>query len=191
MLKTRPTPLPGHILEAALDIWTRAGEQHLIPITGCSMLPLIREGDQALVRHGWGKVRRGDVLVFRHKGTLIAHRVLRIYQGQVEPTFMTKGDNSCQPDPLVKANEIVGLVLTVKRGGRSMSLDTPAWRIVGWLIAVSTLAWMKLYGWGRAFKHRVWGPQPTRLTTFLRRGRQAFSSLLLKIVGIVFCRWEK
>jgi signal peptidase I len=191
MLKTNQAPPPAHILEAALEVWTQAGGEHSIPITGCSMLPLLRDGDEVLVRHGWADARRGDVVVFRHKGTLIAHRVLRIYQGQVEPTLITKGDNSPRLDSPVKANEIVGRVLTVKRGGRSMLLDTPAWRIVGWLIAVSTLAWIELRGWGRAFEHRVWGPQSARLTTFLQWGRRAFSSFSRKMVGIVFCRWKE
>jgi signal peptidase I len=171
---TKGTRLPCSVLEVALDAWGRAGQQHLIPISGRSMLPAIHDGDHALVSHGCAGVRPGDVIVFRHTGTLIAHRVLRIERGDDGPTFVTKGDNAPQFDPRLSADEIVGRVLAIERGGRHTSLDTGAWRILGWLIAVSTLAWTRLYGWCQALKQRLLGPQPNRVTSCvvatLRRG---------------------
>jgi signal peptidase I len=187
---TKRAPLPGHVLEAALDVWSQAGERHFVPITGGSMLPLIRDGDRALVAHGCTGVRQGDVIVFRHEGRLIAHRVLRIRRSEAGLTFVTKGDNASQFDPPLSADEIVGRVLAVERGGQYMSLDTAVWRMLGWLIAVGTLAWTKLYGWSQALKQRLLGPQPNRLTALLRRSALAFFSLALKFVRAVFCRWE-
>jgi signal peptidase I len=187
---TKPVPLPGYVLEAVLDAWGQAGEQHFIPITGRSMVPLIQDGDHVLVAHGCAGVRRGDVIVLRREGRLIAHRVLRIYSGDAGPAFVTKGDNASQFDSPLSADEIVGRVLTVKRGDRYMSLDTTVWRIVGWLFAVCVLAWTKLYSWGRDLKHRLLGPQPNRLTAFLRRSALAFFSLALKIVQAVLGRWK-
>jgi len=184
-------PLPAYVLEAALDVWSQVGGQHLIPITGRSMSPSIQDGDLVLVAHGYADVRRGDVVVFRHEGRLIAHRVLCVYGGDVGPTFVTKGDNVFQFDPPLKAEEIVGRVLSVERGGRHMSLDTAAWRTLGWLIAVGTLAWTKLYGWGQSLKQRLLGPQPNRLTAFLRRSALASFSLALEVAQGVFCRWEE
>ncbi len=187
---TKGAPLPGHVLEAVLDVWGQAGEQHFIPITGNSMLPLIRDGDHVLVAHGCAGLRRGDVVVFRHEGRLIAHRVLCIYDGDARPTFVTKGDNAPQFDSPLSADEIVGRVLAVERGSRYMPLDTAAWRVLGWLMAVSTLAWTKLYGWSRDLKQRLLGPQPNRLTAFLRQSALAFFSLVLKVVQAVVCRWK-
>jgi signal peptidase I len=187
---TKPAPLPGHVLEAVLDVWSQAGEQHFIPIAGGSMLPLIRDGDQALVAHGHAGVRRGDVIVFRREGQLIAHRVLHIYVGDDGPTFVTKGDNAPQLDSPLSADEVVGRVLAIERGNRYMSLDTTAWQIVGWLIAVGTLVWVKLYGWSQDLKQRLLGPQPNRLTTFLRRSALAFFSLALQVVQAILCRWK-
>ncbi len=140
-----------------MDLWGQAGGQHFIPITGRSMLPLFQEGDRVLVAHGRAGVRRGDVIIFRRKGSLIAHRVLRIYHRQSEPVFITKGDNAAHFDPPLHAGEVIGRVLAIEREGRRMPLDTTAWRIVGWLIAASTLAWTQLYGWGRRLKRRFWG----------------------------------
>ena len=188
---TKPAPLPGYVLKAVLDVWGQAGKQHFIPIAGRSMVPLIEDGDHVLVAHGCAGVRRGDVVVFRHQGRLIAHRVLRIHSNDAGPTFVTKGDNTTQFDSPLSADEIVGRVLTVKRGDRYMSLDTTVWRIVGWLFAVSMLAWTKLYSWGRALKQRLLGPQPNRLTAFLRRSALAFFSLVLQVVQAVVCRWKE
>ena len=189
-LNTKGSPLPGHVLEAVLEVWGQAGEQHFIPITGSSMLPLIRDGDHVLVAHGCAGVRQGDVVVFRRRGQLIAHRVLCICDGGAGSTFVTKGDHASQFDSPLSADEIVGRVLAVERGNRYMPLDTAAWRMLGWLMAVSTLAWIKLYGWSRDLKQRLLGPQPNRLTAFVRRSALAFSSLVLKVVQAVVCRWK-
>lgn len=190
-LPHRNAGLPDHVLEAALDVWSQARSRHVIPITGSSMLPLIWDGDHVLVAHGPAGVRRGDVIVFRCEGRLVAHRVLCIYGDDTGITFVTKGDNALHLDPPVNADEMVGRVLSVRRGKQSMSLDTPAWRRLGWLIAVSTLAWIKLYAQGRDLKHGLLGPQPSRLTPFLRRGALACFSLVLKVMQAIAGRWKK
>jgi hypothetical protein len=125
-----PASLPNSVLEAALDVWGQVGEQHLIPITGRSMLPAIQDGDRVLVAHGCTGVQRGDVVVFRHAGGLVAHRVLRLYAGDAGPTFVTKGGNAPQCDPPLNAGEIVGRALAVERDGRRMSLDLDRKRLI-------------------------------------------------------------
>jgi hypothetical protein len=187
---TTRKPLPTPVLEAALNLWEQTEGQHLIPITGCSMLPFIQDGDRLLVAHGTIGARRGDVVVFRRKGKLIAHRVLYICDGDGGPAFITKGDGVSDLDPAVTADEMVGRVLAVKRGERYMSLDTAAWRTLGWLIALGTPAWAKLYSWGRTLKQRLLGPRPNRLTTLMRRGAMASSSLALKVLQAIACRWK-
>ncbi len=190
--KTGRVPPSDHVLEAALDVWGQAGGRHLLSITGNSMNPSIWDGDRVLVAHGCTGVRPGDVVVFRHGGNLIAHRVLRIYEGDTGPglMFVTKGDNASRFDPSLNAGEIVGRVLSVERNGRQMSLDTAAWRMLGWFIVVSTLAWTKLYKWSRGLKRRLLGPRPNRVTAFLRHSAQAFFSLVLRVVQAVACRWD-
>jgi len=183
--------LPRPILEAALDAWGQAEEQHAIPISGHSMLPTIHDGDRALISHGCAGVRRGDVIVFRCEDTLIAHRVACIQDGEDGPTFVTKGDNVSHFDLPLNAGEIVGRVLAVQRNGQSTSLDTTAWRLSGWLIAVGTLAWARLYGCARDLKRRLFGSQPSHVTTVLRQGTRFFSRLALTFAQAVACRWKK
>jgi hypothetical protein len=81
-------------------------------------------------------------------------------------------------------------VLAVERSGRQIPLNTVAWRVASWLIATNTLVWTNLYGRGRSLKQRFLGPQPHRLSTFLRRTGSAIFSLVPKIVLTVFC-WGK
>ena len=183
--------LPKTVLEAALDAWGQTEGRHLIPISGRSMLPTIHDGDHALVSHGCAGVRPGDVVVFRHEGTLIAHRVLRIEHSNDGPIFVTKGDNVPRLDPHFSAGEIVGRVLAIERNGRTMSLDTAAWRLSGWLITVGTLVWAGLYGGARGFKQRLLGPQPTRVTAIMRRVVLAFFTQAFTLSQAITCRWKK
>ena len=187
------TPARGSITDAVLEIWAEKRARNHLKIAGNSMLPLIKGGDSVLVEHGAAGIRRGDIIVFRYGNDLAAHRVLRIYDDDTGSTFVTKGDSVLQFDPPLSAGEIVGRVLAIKRGGRHMSLDTPVWRVWGWLIAVSTLVGVKLYGWGRTLEQRVVGggpPQPNRLTALLRRSARALFRLFLKVFQAVFGRWK-
>ena len=181
--------LPDYVLEAALDAWGQAGERHTISISGHSMVPAIHDGDRVLVAHGCAGVRRGDVVVFRLDGLLIAHRVLHIKDGDDGQKFVTKGDNAGQVDPHVSPREIVGQVLAIERDGQHISLQTFPWRALGWSIAVGTLAWTRLYRCSQALKQRLLGPQPNRVTAGLRRGALAFFSRILTLAHSVACWW--
>lgn len=183
-------PVSEPLVEAALDVWRQAGERHFIRITGHSMLPLLRDGDQVLVAHGYAGVRRGDVVVLRHNSALVAHRVLRIFSDEAGTQLLTKGDNASQFDPVVSAEAILGRVLAVKRDDRQMSLDSAAWQAWGWLMAVSALAWTRLSGWGQYLKRSLLGPEPNRLTALLRRGGLGLRALVLKVALAVLCRWK-
>lgn len=149
--------LPAEVLASALDKWRQAGEEHLIPIIGKSMRPLIQPGNQVLIKHGFANVRRGDVIVFLLQERMVAHRLLSIYRDGSKTMFVTKGDNNSYFDPPLDADQVVGRVLRIKRGGRWVSIDTRAWRIGGWLIAIGMLGWTTLYGWGRKIKYQLLG----------------------------------
>jgi signal peptidase I len=172
-------PLPDHILLGALDVWGASGEQHFIPVSGSSMLPLIQDGDQALVIHGVTGIRRGDMVVFRQQGKMVVHRVLRVNLQTNSPTFLIKGDNNLSVDPPVQAEEIVGRVLLIKRGEKTLAIDTYPWRMVGRAIAWGTLAGFWLYRWGGSLKRRWLGTQSNSLTRFLRRAWQTSASFIL------------
>jgi len=172
-----------------LDVWGQGGVLHMIPVAGHSMLPLLQNGDQVVVAHGWASGRRGDVVVFRRGDALVVHRVLRMYNGNSEPMVITKGDNLSYFDAPLGANDIVGRVLAIKRGGRRLPLDTPVWRILGWLIAVSAWGWQALDGWSQRCEQRRVAPQMKRRLAFLRRSAWAIYSRALIGVQEVLRRW--
>ncbi|CAG1023006.1 signal peptidase I [Methylococcales bacterium] len=183
-------PLYDPILEAVLNVWGQKEEQHFIPITGCSMLPLIRSGDIVLVEHGCTGVRLGDIVVFRFKSKLIAHRVLHKYEGNFGPIFITKGDNVLHFDPPISNKEIVGRVLTIKRGVRYMSLDTTIFRVLGYFIAGSTLATAKVYNCGRNLKQRIFGSHSSPFLVHVHQGAHVLFLLIRKIIFFILCKWK-
>lgn len=185
------TPLPDHIVKAALDIWEQADRQNLIPISGRSMLPLIQNGDVVLVAHGKSGVRRGDIIVFMQNNQMVAHRVLRAGTGGSSATFLAKGDNNPYFDPPVTVDRIVGRVLKIERNGKWVAVDTPLWRALGWLIAVGMLTWLKFYALGRGVKQKIWGRQSNRLVDALRRGGLALAAFPLKMLQKVGYRWRE
>ena len=153
---TRPgSPLPPETtIAVALEGWEQAGAQHWVPIEGQSMRPLLRAGDSVLVAHRRDGIRPGDVVVFRQKGRLVAHRVLRIANGDAGRILLTKGDSVHRSDAPVSAQEIVGRVVSIQRDGRRIRLDTAGWRAVGWLVAMTTRAAAIPYRWVRALVRR-------------------------------------
>jgi signal peptidase len=159
----QPSPLSpdDSVIAVAVEAWDQAEAQHWIPITGRSMMPLLREGDVVLVIHSKDNTRLGDVVVFCQKGRLVAHRVLRIARDGAEDILVTKGDSVRRFDAPVSAKDILGRVVSIQRGERRIRLDTPGWRAIGWLVVVVTLAVAMPYRWVRALKGR-WCPRNRR-----------------------------
>lgn len=182
--------IQGTVLEAVIDVWAQAGGRSFVAITGTSMFPLLREGDSVLVAHGREDVKCGDIIVFRHNNRLFAHRVLRIIAGERENSFVTKGDNVLQFDPPFESGDVLGKVLAIKRGNRQMSIDTTAWRLTGWFIAVSTLILVRLFGWVRYFTHKPSKSCVHCLTDIFLRGRRISFLLIRKVVFAFLCRWK-
>jgi signal peptidase I len=190
MPEIKDTAMPRGILEATVDLWSQAGQHHFFPIAGSSMFPLLQEGDQVLVAHGSADARRGDIIVFRQGETTIAHRMLYSRKSVAKLVFIAKGDNVPHADPPVSASAIVGRVVAVKRGNRFTSLETPAWRMSGKVIAGITIVSEQFTAWSHIFKYKFLGPQPNRATAFLRRNAQAFFSFTLRVVRALASRWE-
>lgn len=179
---TNQSTPPERVINAALEIWSQTNKQQVIPISGRSMLPLIQNGDNVLVEHGVGRINRGDIIVFLQADKMVAHRVLRIERKGASFTLTAKGDNNPYFDPPVEVKQVIGRVLKIKRGDDWISIDTPGWRFLGWLIAVSMLVWIRFYNWGRLIKGNLWGSQNNRLSQLLRRCALVIVSLPLKIL---------
>jgi signal peptidase I len=86
------------------------------------MYPTIREGETITVEPiaPWeGKV--GDILLYRFEDGVIAHRVTGIEQsGDEGRRFVLRGDTWGDYDAPVHADQIMGKVVRVERGGRNI-----------------------------------------------------------------------
>lgn len=188
MPKLKQSVLPGGVLDGALEVWSQARKHQWFPVTGRSMLPLLRDGDRVLVAHGCACVRQGTIVAFWRDGDLIVHRVLRVARSQAGITFITKGDNIAHCDHPLSRDQLVGRVLIIQRGDRVVSLDTPAWRLSGWLIANGTLLWLTWYRSARTLKHKLLGTNPYRLTALLCQGIRASGSLFRNLIQAILWR---
>lgn len=158
--------------------------------TGTSMHPLLRRGDSLFcVESDFGRIRRGDVIVFDppEGSGLVVHRVLRVLG---DGRLVTKGDRCPSEDPVpVDAASFAFLARGRVRGyGRR----TPLW--IGWAgfaQAALAMAWFSLRraaagrlpaapGALRSLAKAVWRPRidEVRLegahgpeTRFVHRGR--------------------
>ena len=128
-------PPLGPILTAAAEFWSRTGQTHWLPVAGSSMAPFLTAGDQVLVAHQPGALRRGDVVVIRQNERLIVHRVLVPARPGDSLATLTQGDHNRQPDALVAGSLLLGRVCAVRRRGRAHSIESAGWRAVGSLIA--------------------------------------------------------
>jgi len=103
---------------------------------GGSMYPTIKEGDKVVVDPvAPSQVERGDIILYRRHGGMIAHRVIGIGNDHdrtiTQPAALSardvlilRGDAFDFPDEHVEASRILGKVVAVERDGRRIRLDT-------------------------------------------------------------------
>ncbi|HST21878.1 MAG TPA: signal peptidase I [Blastocatellia bacterium] len=90
---------------------------------GQSMHPTIKDGEMITVEPVTpGDVKRGDILLYEFKKSVIAHRVMRVERKAAQLRFILRGDSSQTCDAPVEASEILGRVISVERKGRAVSL---------------------------------------------------------------------
>lgn len=85
-----------------------------------SMLPLILSSDKLIVKKA-RSYKLNDVVVFKKRETLIAHRI--IYVSPSYKYLITKGDNSPKADGKIWPGQILGKVESIKREGQTIHLS--------------------------------------------------------------------
>lgn len=102
---------------------------------GHSMQPTIEDGEVITVRPvAPGAVTHGDILLYRGKSGLIAHRVVGLTRSvrREGVTCLTRGDASVDRDDPVGPEQVLGRVTAVQREGRTAHLTS---RRAKWLSA--------------------------------------------------------
>ena len=94
-----------------------------VRVTGTSMIPAVWPGDVLVVeRRAVERIERGEIAVAERDGRLLAHRVIgaradvggaRLTAGA---TLATHGDSLLAADEPLRAEELLGTVISIERG---------------------------------------------------------------------------
>ncbi len=104
----------------------KSGQSVRFQAPGRSMTPTIREDETITINPvSASTVRKGDIILYSNKTGVIAHRVVRIQKkdASLQPhSFILRGDASITDDKPVAPGQVLGKVVSVERGGRSVAL---------------------------------------------------------------------
>jgi len=99
---------------------------------GGSMRPFLADGTPVMVRPLPRRLPRvGEIALVPWGGDVALHRVIRVRGGFVT----TRGDGCASEDPPVAVADIRGVAVHAIRRGRSLPLDGPGMRALGWVLA--------------------------------------------------------
>lgn len=99
-------------LAALCELWKAARRPVWLTLAGYSMAPTLLPGTKVKLDCGCRveDCAQGDILAFRHGGSLIIHRLTTI-TGDTPALYICKGDGNPHYDEPVEADAIVGKVV--------------------------------------------------------------------------------
>lgn len=105
-----------------------------LEIEGDSMSPFLSRGDTISVRKvEFQDLRRGDIVVYRADKRLHAHRYIYLAPSN---KLVTKGDNNSHFDSLpIPAEQLIGKVVLIKKGKRTIDLEVVSWKVINYFLA--------------------------------------------------------
>jgi hypothetical protein len=122
--------LTNQLLNKALVQLLKDGQQVEVPASGLSMFPLLRPGDNLVVKPQLPQI--GDIGVFSKHQILIAHRLINT----TDKTFYFKGDALINPDSPTSIDDVLGTVVARKRGSKVILISHPYFKLFKRLIPV-------------------------------------------------------
>lgn len=120
--------LRNDIFFAEVERMISEGQSVTIPVKGFSMRPMMRsEKDKViLTAHSDNDIKQRAVMLFRHNGHHIMHRIITIDGNDI--TFA--GDGNYRIREQATKDDIVAQVTAIIRpSGRTISLDSRRWKI--------------------------------------------------------------
>jgi len=107
---------------------------------GASMSPSIKKGELLIVKPiALEEAEIGEIVAFRRdesQSVLTTHRVIQKGKERDRRYIITKGDRNPYRDlPLVSSQEVLGKVVGIERFGQVISLESPFYRVRGYLKA--------------------------------------------------------
>ncbi|MFA5918876.1 MAG: signal peptidase I [Candidatus Nanopelagicaceae bacterium] len=128
----------------------------IVPVSGTSMLPLLRFGDLVLIKKAdYGELQKGDIIAFRTTldvqrkwnvpGSYV-HRIVTVEKGEYGQQFQTKGDNVGGKDPFWTVEQNVIGIYAGKIGGGGYPILFIRSRqgkiLMGGILLISFLYWL-------------------------------------------------
>ena len=101
----------------------------VVPITGTSMLPLLKEGRDLVELEPCSqeRLKKGDVVLYKkNDGTLVLHRIIKTENGEF---FTVLGDHQFNNDERVNNNQIIAVACGFFIKGRYVNEKTQWYRI--------------------------------------------------------------
>jgi signal peptidase I len=106
---------------------------------GNSMSPCIKKGDLLVVKPiALEEAGIGEIVAYRKEeshSVLTAHRVVARGKDQSQGYLLTQGDRNLYRDLPLSPRDVLGKVVGIERKGQLISLETPSYRLRGYLIA--------------------------------------------------------
>ncbi len=99
------------------------------------MAPLLKPGDSLLIQHGVGKIRIGDVIVFKASEKLLVHRVVSRRKTGEGEILLAKGDRSRVFDEPIVMGQVIGKVLEALGSSGRLRLTSRSWRLTNYCLA--------------------------------------------------------
>ncbi len=128
------------IEEIKEELWCMAlrdGHTMQYKALGWSMWPFIRNGSILTVKPK-ERIAIGDVILYKSRGALIAHRVIGRQRVNGRSVFVTKGDNLSGKDAPVDASELLGKVVIVESEKKRIQMDRLLRKFLNYAIAVAS-----------------------------------------------------
>ena len=93
---------------------------------GHSMYPAIKDGEMIKVEPVEpSHIKKGDIVLYRMKKGVIAHRVVHIKRRNNDPPFFVlRGDTLETCDGIVEPRQVIGRVISVERNGHDYKLNS-------------------------------------------------------------------
>jgi len=135
---SEPDPsIVGELLRSSLG----EGRSPSATVASDSMAPLLRTGDEVHVTQAAPeRLKAGDILLLALPSDLLAHRFWRTLEQTGDSFLLTRGDRLDFFDPPYPYKYLVGLVITRRRSGNVLSLESGRGRWLNrWLAWLSGL----------------------------------------------------
>ena len=124
-MKLETQKLPMQQLYSLLAVQLENGGHARLPVTGGSMLPLLRPGRDAVhLKPLTGEEKKGDIVLYcRSSGQYVLHRII----GSDGADHICCGDNQAQRER-VKAVQLLAVVEAIERRGKRYPVTQLSYR---------------------------------------------------------------